>query len=56
MAELAHKTDRNRESLYKTLSEQGNPQLSSIRSILSGLGYRLTVEAAPASDDSFASV
>jgi probable addiction module antidote protein len=51
MAELAHKTDRNRESLYKTLSNQGNPHLSSIRSILSGLGYRFTIEAAPVSDN-----
>jgi probable addiction module antidote protein len=56
MTELAHKTDRNRESLYKTLSNQGNPHLSSILSILSGLGYRLTVEAAPVSDDSLVSV
>jgi probable addiction module antidote protein len=56
MAELADKTDRSRESLYKTLSDQGNPHLSSVRSILSGLDYRLTVEATSVSDDSFAHV
>jgi probable addiction module antidote protein len=44
IAELAEKTQRNRESLYKTLSEKGNPHLSSIRSILDSLGYRLKIE------------
>jgi probable addiction module antidote protein len=55
MAELANKTHLNRESLYKTLSEKGNPQLSSIRAILEGLGYRLTVEILPSMNDSGAS-
>jgi probable addiction module antidote protein len=45
MTELANKTLLNRESLYETLSEKGNPQLSSIRAILGG--YRLTVEVSP---------
>ncbi len=44
MAKLAQATNRNRESLYKTLSEKGNPQLNSIRSILSNLGFKLAVE------------
>ena len=44
MSELARATNRNRESLYKTLSEKGNPQLNSIRSILSNLGFKLAVE------------
>jgi probable addiction module antidote protein len=52
MAELANKTHLNRESLYRTLSEKGNPQLSGIRAILEGLGYRLTVEVLPPTDDS----
>jgi probable addiction module antidote protein len=55
MAELANKTHLNRESLYKTLSEKGNPQLSGIRAILEGLGYRLTVEVLPSMNDSSAS-
>ncbi len=44
MSKLAQETNRNRESLYKTLSEKGNPQLNSIRSILSNLGFKLAVE------------
>jgi probable addiction module antidote protein len=44
MSELARGTNRNRESLYKTLSAQGNPQLNSVRSILSNLGFKLAVE------------
>lgn len=44
MTQLAQATNRNRESLYKTLSEKGNPQLNSIRSILSNLGFKLAVE------------
>ena len=44
-SELAVSTNRNRESLYKTLSKKGNPQLTSIRSILNELGFKLAVEA-----------
>ena len=44
MSELARATNRNRESLYKTLSEKGNPQLNSIRSILNQIGFKLAVE------------
>lgn len=47
MSELAEATNRNRESLYKTLSERGNPQLNSVRSILSNLGFKLAVEVNP---------
>lgn len=44
MAKLAEESGRNRESLYKTLSEQGNPHLASVRCILNTLGYRLAIE------------
>ena len=44
MTELAQATNRNRESLYKTLSAKGNPHLSSVRSILNNLGFKLAVE------------
>ena len=44
MSELARATNRDRESLYKTLSEKGNPQLNSIRSILNQIGFKLAVE------------
>jgi probable addiction module antidote protein len=39
MSELAKATNRNRESLYKSLSEKGNPQLNSVRSILNHIGF-----------------
>lgn len=44
MSELEQATNRNRESLSKTLSEKGNLQLNNIRSILSNLGFKLTVD------------
>ncbi len=44
MSEVAKGTNRNRESLYKTLSKKGNPQLNSVKSILSNLGFKLAVE------------
>ncbi len=39
---LAEKTNLNRESLYRMLSEQGNPQLSSLAVILERLGLQIT--------------
>jgi DNA-binding phage protein len=44
LSELARATNCNGESLYKTLSAQGNPQLNSVRSILNNLGFKLAVE------------
>jgi len=35
----------NRESLYKMLSERGNPEFRSIDALLHALGFRLTVTA-----------
>lgn len=40
---LATETGLNRESLYKMLSEKGNPKLSSLLTLLDGLGLRLSV-------------
>lgn len=40
---LATETGLNRESLYKMLSEAGNPKLSSLMTLLDGLGLRLSV-------------
>jgi len=34
----------NRESLYRMLSDQGNPQLSSLSMLLESLGLRLSIE------------
>ena len=41
---LAKETSLNRENLYRILSEQGNPQLSSLKSLLDALGLKLSVE------------
>lgn len=45
MAVLAEKTGLGRESLYKALSETGNPHLATIQKILSASGYELRVFA-----------
>lgn len=41
---LARKTHLNRENLYRMLSEKGNPEFTSLHSLLNGLGLRLHVE------------
>lgn len=41
---LALNTGLSRESLYRTLSQNGNPTLKTLIAILSTLGLRLTVE------------
>ena len=45
VAQLARKTKLNRESLYKMLSERGNPELKSLDALLHALGFRLAVVA-----------
>jgi probable addiction module antidote protein len=42
--ELARRLKKGKTSLYKALSEQGNPRLKTVGTILQGLGYRLTLE------------
>ena len=44
MSRLSRNTKLNRESLYRMLSSKGNPQLSSLESILESAGLRLAVE------------
>ena len=44
MAALAHAAGVSRESLYRTLSRQGNPKIDTIMDLLRALGLRLTVE------------
>jgi probable addiction module antidote protein len=41
---VATEADLNRESLYRMLSEEGNPRLSSLDALLRALGLRLAVE------------
>jgi len=43
MANLAEATGLNRESLYKMLSEQGNPELNSLSLVLHALGLKFSV-------------
>lgn len=43
MTELARRTGLSRETLYRTLSEKGNPRLSTLRAILKAFGVDLAV-------------
>ena len=43
MAQLADKANLNRESLYRMLSERGNPEFKSLEALLHALGFRLAV-------------
>jgi probable addiction module antidote protein len=45
IAHLSRETALNRENLYKMLSKNGNPTLSSLYIILDALGMKLTVES-----------
>ena len=49
MTQLAKDTGLGRESLYKSLSAEGNPELATILKVVSALGLRL--HAIPADDD-----
>ncbi len=44
MANLANEAKVNRENLYRMLSKDGNPRLSSLAAIMGTLGLRLRVE------------
>jgi probable addiction module antidote protein len=43
MGRLAEETKLNRESMYRMLSKQGNPRLTSLDAVLDALGLRLGV-------------
>ncbi len=47
MSALSRKTDLNRVSLYRTLSENGNPSLETLTKVLSAFGLRLSVIPQP---------
>ena len=49
MTSLAHKTKMDRVNLYRVLGTKGNPKLNSLNSILSTLGFALTVRLKKAS-------
>lgn len=46
MAELSRETGLGRESLYKALSAEGNPQLSTVLKVAKALGLQLHVKPA----------
>jgi probable addiction module antidote protein len=46
MSELSRRTGLSRETLYRTLSKNGNPKFSTLRSILKAFGLSLSVHAA----------
>jgi probable addiction module antidote protein len=43
MAELAAKAGLSRESLYRALSEDGNPRLDTLMKVLGALGVKITL-------------
>lgn len=43
---LAEKTNLNRQHLYRSLSEKGNPTIRTLNLILQGIGVRLTIRKA----------
>ena len=49
MTQIARDTGLGRESLYKSLSEGGNPELATVLKVVKALGLRL--HASPASDE-----
>ena len=48
MTQLAKKTGLHRESLYKALSSEGNPEFATILKVVKALGIRLHAEPTPA--------
>lgn len=46
MAMIAKRSGLNRESLYKALSETGNPKLTTLFEVIKSLGLHLSVKAA----------
>lgn len=44
MTKIASETDLGRESLYKALSESGNPQFITINKVLAALGLQFSIE------------
>ncbi len=46
VSQLARSTNLNRESLYRTLSKQGNPTILNLFHMLDSLGLELSIKAA----------
>lgn len=50
MTQVAKDAVLSRESLYRVLSEEGNPSLSTIRKVLGAVGLKLSVSVATKDD------
>ena len=46
ITQLAHGAELGRQALYRSLSQQGNPELETLTRVLRELGFRLAVESA----------
>ena len=46
MKAVADQSGRSRQALYRALSEDGDPQLSTLLSVVAALGYKLSLVAA----------
>jgi probable addiction module antidote protein len=46
MSQIAKQTGLSRESLYKALSAEGNPEFSTVTKVMQALGLRFSVTAA----------
>lgn len=47
MSAIAEKSGMARQAMYRALSENGNPELSSLKAVLDAVGLRLAVERKP---------
>lgn len=44
LGKLARKTKLSRQHLYKVLSSRGNPQMSTVLSIMNALGFQISIK------------
>jgi probable addiction module antidote protein len=44
MAQIAKELNLNRESLYRSLSQDGNPSFNTVAKVLDNLGFQLSVK------------
>jgi probable addiction module antidote protein len=44
MAQIARELNLNRESLYRSLSTDGNPSFSTVANVLGNLGFQLSIK------------
>jgi probable addiction module antidote protein len=49
MSEIAKRTGLSRESLYKALSAEGNPEFGTVIRVMRALGLKLSITATPPS-------